>query len=225
MMMWASTSVAWPFVVPTGSMEDNVLVGDHLIVDKLSFAPNGGFGRYLLPYTEVRRGDVVVFRYPLDIRQDYVKRVIGVPGDHVKLVAKQLYLNGKPMDEPYKFHKTDYLDSYRDYFPSEPNVHLPEPALKMLRENVVNGELIVPPGKYFVMGDNRDNSSDGRYWGFVPRENIFGKPWLIYWSYDAPTQHLTDAVSFAHILDLGMNFFSKTRWKRTFKIIKPYPLG
>jgi signal peptidase I len=207
-------------------MENNVLIGDHLIVDKLSYSPAGPLGRSVLPYREVQRGDIIVFRYPLNIKEDYVKRVIGVPGDRIRIVAKQLHLNGKAVHEPYKVHKTDYFDSYRDNFPGEPNVYLPDRARRMLAENVANGELVVPPGHYFVMGDNRDNSADSRYWGFVPRENIVGKPWVIYWSFDAPTDRLADRnISITHIVDIALNLFTKTRWKRTFEIPRSYPLS
>jgi signal peptidase I len=224
-LLFVFTSVAQSFVVPTGSMETNVLIGDHIIVDKLAYSPPGPWSKHLLPYQEVRRGDIVVFRWPVDIRQNYVKRVIGVPGDRVKIVAKQLYLNGRVVPEPYKVHIREYPDSYADNFPSEPNAPMPAGAVGMLREHVVNGELVVPPGHYFVLGDNRDNSLDSRYWGFVPRANITGKPWLIYWSYDAPTDRLSDgSVNLDHILDLATNFFSKTRWNRTLRVIRPYPL-
>jgi signal peptidase I len=224
-LLFAFASVAQPFVVPTSSMENNVLIGDHLIVDKLSYAPAGPLGRTLLPYTEVRRGDIIVFRFPLDLRENYVKRVIGVPGDRIRIAAKQLYLNGRPVREPYKVHKSDQFDSYRDFFPSQPNTALPPPAREMLERHVVNGEIVVPPGHYFALGDNRDGSLDSRYWGFVPRENIVGKPWLIYWSYDAPTERLADPnINLRHIVDIGLNFFTKTRWSRTFQVIRGYPL-
>ena len=113
-----------------------------------------------------------------------MKRVIGVPGDRIRIVNKQVYLNGHKLDEPYKYHKTEYIDSYRDNFPSEPNVHVVDRAQDMLDNHVINGEVVVPPDSYFAMGDNRDSSLDSRYWGFVPRENIIGKPLIIYWSYD-----------------------------------------
>jgi signal peptidase I len=179
----------------------------------------------LLPYSEVKRGDIIVFRYPIDIRQTFVKRVVGIPGDRIKVIQKQLFLNGKQVQEPYKYHKTEYFDSYRDNFPSEPNVRLYDPAVEMLRDHVKDGEVVVPPNHYFAMGDNRDSSLDSRYWGFVPRENIIGKPLIIYWSYDAPTDRLASPnIGLDHLLDLAQNFFTKTRWKRTFNLIHGYPL-
>jgi len=226
LLLFGTTTLLQAFVVPTGSMEDTVLIGDHMFVDKLSYAPQGPVSKYLLPYTPVKRGDIVVFRYPVNIRENYIKRVIGVPGDHIKLVDKQLYLNGKKANEPYVVHKTAYIDSYRDNFPSAPNAMLYPGAQKMLEENVQNGELVVPPDHYFVMGDNRDNSLDSRYWGFVPRANIVGKPFIIFWSYDAPTERLADPnlISVEHLIDIATNFIPKTRWKRTFMIPRAYPL-
>jgi signal peptidase I len=226
LLLFAISVLVQAFVIPTVSMEDTLLRGDHLLVDKLAYAPAGAVSKYLLPYHEVRRGDVIVFRFPLNIRENYVKRAIGVPGDRIRLMNKQVYLNGRPLNEPYTVHKTPIMDSYRDNFPSEPNVRLPESALNMLEHNVVNGEVVVPPDSYFAMGDNRDNSLDSRYWGFVPRANIIGKPLLIWWSYDAPTERLADPniISLDHLLDLGRNFFSKTRWNRTFRLIHGYPI-
>lgn len=221
LLLFAISLLVQAFVIPTVSMEDTLLRGDHLLVDKLAYAPAGAVSKYILPYRDVRRGDIIVFRFPQNIRENYVKRVIGVPGDHLRLMSKQVYLNGKPLNEPYTYHKAPYFDSYRDNFPSEPNVRLPEPALNMLERNVVNGELVVPADSYFAMGDNRDNSLDSRYWGFVPRANIIGKPLLIWWSYDAPTEALANPniISLDHLLDLGRNFFGKTRWSRTFRLI------
>ncbi|MFN7923732.1 MAG: signal peptidase I [Bryobacteraceae bacterium] len=223
-MLWISTSIGWSFVVPTGSMENTILIGDHLVVDKLAYAPAGPISKHLLPYQDVKRGDIIVFRYPLDLNQNFVKRVIGVPGDRVRLSAKTVYLNGKPLDEPYKVHVTQYLDSYRDYFPAAPNGPVDQRALTMLAEHVKDGELVVPPGQYFAMGDNRDNSLDSRYWGLVPRENIVGKPVVIFWSYDAPTADWTP-FNPAHWLDVGLNFFNKTRWNRMGRLIRAYPIG
>ncbi|MEO8129590.1 MAG: signal peptidase I, partial [Bryobacteraceae bacterium] len=182
LLLFGTTTLVQAFVIPTGSMEDNLLVGDHLLVDKLAFAPPGTISKYILPYTEVKRGDIIVFRYPVDIRQTFVKRVIGIPGDRIRVENKQVFRNGEKLNEPYKVNKANYLDPYRDNFPSQPYHSLSDRALEMLEHNVVNGEVVVPPHSYFAMGDNRDNSLDSRYWGFVPRENIIGKPLIIYWS-------------------------------------------
>lgn len=226
LLVFVMTSLVQSFVIPTISMEDTLLRGDHLLVDKLAYAPAGPVGKLVLPYSEIKRGDIIVFRWPIDIRTNYVKRVIGIPGDRIRLVNKQVYLNGKPIREPYKFHKTSYIDSYRDNFPSQPNTKLADPAYVMLQRDVINGELVVPPGLYFALGDNRDHSLDSRYWGFVPRANIIGKPVLIFWSYDAPTERLADPniINIDHLKDLATNFFSKTRWDRTLKLVRGYPV-
>ena len=225
LLLFGTTTLVQAFVIPTGSMEDTLRIGDHLLVDKLAFSPPGPASRFLLPYRDVKRGDIIVFRFPNDIRQTFVKRCIGVPGDRIRLVDKKLVLNGHMVDEPYVYHKTEYIDSYRDNFPSDPNVHVSESALDMLTRHVRNGEVVVPPHFVFAMGDNRDSSLDSRYWGFVPRENIIGKPLIIYWSYDAPTEELADpSISLTHILDLLTHFPSKTRWNRTFLLLHGYPL-
>jgi signal peptidase I len=226
LLLFATTTLVQAFVIPSASMQDTLLIGDHVLVDKLVYSPAGPASKHLLPYRSVRRGDVIVFRYPLNIKEDYVKRAIGLPGDRIRLVDKQLYLNGHAVKEPYAIHSTQYIDSYRDNFPAgPPGPGLYQPALDMLEHNVVNGELVVPAGAIFAMGDNRDDSLDSRYWGFVPRENIVGTPLVIYWSFDAPTQHLTNGnIGFDHIVDVVGNFFSKTRWSRTFKLIRGYPL-
>src|SRR5580700_4519470 len=124
LLLFLTTFLVQAFVIPTGSMEDTLLVGDHLLVDKLSYAPSGPISRHFLPYTEPKRGDIIVFRYPVDITQTFVKRCMGVPGDRIRMVNKQVYLNGVRLDEPYKYNKTDYIDSYRDNFPSEPNLNV-----------------------------------------------------------------------------------------------------
>lgn len=222
-LLFGTTTLVQAFIVPTPSMDTTVMVGDHLLVDKLSYAPPGSFSRWVLPYTEPKRGDVIVFRYPMDIQENYVKRVMGVPGDHIRLVNKVVYLNGKPLVEPYAQHVFPAPDPYRDNFPTEPDGPVYDRAKQMLAEHVQNGELVVPPDSYFAMGDNRDNSLDSRYWGFVPRENIIGKPLLIFWSYDAPTADLV-GYSTNHFVDLAKNFFFKTRWDRELKLIRGYPI-
>jgi len=225
LLLFGTTSLVQAFVIPTGSMEDTLLIGDHLLVDKLSYAPAGPVSKHIIPYTEVKRGDIIVFRYPVDISQTFVKRCIGVPGDHIRLINKQLILNGRPVNEPYVYHKTEYIDSYRDNFPGEPNVHVVDSAQDMLTNHIQNGDVVVPQGAYFAMGDNRDSSLDSRYWGFVPRDNIIGKPLIIYWSYDAPTEALSrPLMSIEHLIDLVQHFPTKTRWRRTFQLIHGYPL-
>jgi signal peptidase I len=223
-LLFGTTTLVQAFIVPTPSMDTTVMVGDHLLVDKLSYAPPGSISRYFLPYTDPKRGDIIVFRYPMDISQNYVKRVMGVPGDHLHIVNKVVYLNGKPLlNEPYAQHIFSNPDPYRDNFPTEPDGPVYDRARQMLAEHVQNGELVVPPDSYFAMGDNRDNSLDSRYWGFVPRENIIGKPLLIFWSYDAPTADLV-GYSSDHFIDLAKNFFFKTRWNRELKLVRGYPV-
>ena len=225
LLLFLTTTLVQAFVIPTGSMEDTLLIGDHLLVDKLAFAPSGPISKFVLPYTPVKRGDIIVFRYPVDIRQTFVKRCMGVPGDRIRVINKQVYLNGVKLDEPYKYHKTDYIDSYRDNFPSEPNLNVDRGAIDMLQNHVVNGEVVVPPNTYFAMGDNRDSSLDSRYWGFVPREKIIGKPLIIYWSYDNPTDQLrSSSVGLDHVLDMVLSFFTKTRWHRMFQMIHGYAI-
>lgn len=229
LLLFGTTTLVQAFVIPTGSMEDTLLIGDHLLVDKLAYAPSGPVSQYLLPYEQPKHGDIIVFHPPHDITQTYVKRVIGVPGDHLKMVNRIVYRNGIRLNEPYVVHKFPYEPS-RDNFPGEPTPFAEglqaELQRDMLENHVVNGEVVVPPNSYFAMGDNRDNSLDSRYWGFVPRDNIIGKPLLIYWSYRASTEDLAGSSVnslFSHAIDLGEHFFTRTRWDRTFKIIRGYP--
>jgi signal peptidase I len=197
-----------------------------MIVDKLAYSPSSTFSTYLLPYTEPKRGDIIVFKYPVNPKENYVKRLIGLPGDRIHLVNKDLYLNGHKVNEPYVVHKDPFLRDYRDNFPAMPPDGLVmDRGMDMLGANIRNNELVVPEGFVFAMGDNRDNSLDSRYWGLVPRDNIVGKPVIIFWSYDAPTEQLTDGfISADHMLDLATHFFTKTRWRRTFMLVRGYPL-
>jgi signal peptidase I len=231
-MLFASTSLAWSYVIPTGSMEGTLLIGDHIIVDKLAYAPAGAIGKYLLPYEAPKRGDVIAFQYPADTSQLFVKRVIGLPGDHLKLVNQQVYINGKKLHEPYVQHTSGFFDPYRDNFPSDvsmldvvPDTRRDTLLRDMLQHHIVDGEVVVPPNSYFAMGDNRDNSLDSRYWGFVPRDYIVGKPVLIYWSYDTTTAMLMpdSARGFeTHLTDLVQHFFTKTRWDRTLQPVRGF---
>jgi signal peptidase I len=225
LLLFFTTTLAQAFVIPSGSMENTLLVGDHVLVNKLAYAPADAVSKHLLPYRDVRRGDVIVFRYPLDIQKDYVKRAMGLPGDRLHLVDKVVYLNGHPLREPYAVHATGYIDPYRDNFPNAAGVTGLRPeALAMLQRDVHDGELVVPPGFIFAMGDNRDDSDDSRFWGLVPRENIIGTPLVIYWSYDATTAELSTPVSISHLLDVAIHFPTKTRWSRTLRFLHGYPV-
>jgi signal peptidase I len=171
------------FQIPSESMQNTLLIGDYLLVDKAHFGPAGAWS-WLIPYQKVRRGDIVVFRYPVDPKQHFVKRVIGTPGDRIRLVNKRVYVNGLLQREPFAEHTDPNFRNFRDNFPNgDPNMeHLPGAWQQQMRRLTEDGQLIVPDGYFFVMGDNRDDSSDSRYWGFVPRQNIIGRPLVIYWS-------------------------------------------
>ncbi len=226
LLLFGTANLVQAFVIPTGSMQDTLLIGDHLLVDKLAYAPAGPISKHLLPYEEIKRGDIFVFRSPADLKMTLVKRCMGVPGDRIKLVDKQVYLNGRKLDEPYVRHIAESIDSYRDNFPGEPDMQVSEHGKEMLAQAVENGEIRVPPGNYFAMGDNRDNSLDSRYWGFVPRDNVLGKPVIIYWSYDAPTEALLNPViGVDHLVDMAEHFFTKTRWQRTFMLVRGTPVN
>ena len=213
------STVVQAFVIPSGSMEGTLLIGDHVLVDRLVYSPADSASSHLLPYRDVRRGDVIVFRYPLDLNKTLVKRAIGIPGDHVRLENKRVITNGHAVDEPFAKHLPGYMP-YRDDFPTAPRPgDLRPEAAAMLDRYVSNGELVVPPGAIFAMGDNRENSDDSRFWGLVPRENILGTPVLVYWSFDAPESDLEGGVSIDHLIDITTHFFSKTRWDRTFHLI------
>jgi signal peptidase I len=167
------TFVFQAFKIPTGSMENNLLIGDHLIVNKMAFAPTmTGLERLLLPEKPIERGDVIVFKYPEQPDRDFIKRVIGLPGDQLELRRKRVYVNGKPLDEPYV------------RFLEPPSTSGP-PRTGDLREEY--GPVTVPEGQYFMMGDNRDNSEDSRYWGFLPGSYVKGQALFIYFSVGGPS--------------------------------------
>jgi signal peptidase I len=222
-LLFATSTIAQPFVIPSGSMESTLMTGDHVIVDKLAYSPHGELAGRVLPYSDVKFNDIIVFRWPVDISQTYVKRVIGMPGDRIRIEGKEVFRNGVKLAEPYVQHIDAQRVPYRDDFPSPfvPMEVYPQ-GRAMLAQNIRDGELIVPEGNYFALGDNRDNSSDSRFWGLVPRENIIGKPLLVYWSYQASTEDLT-SYSLDHVLDVSLHFFTKTRWDRTFKLVRATP--
>jgi signal peptidase I len=185
-------SVAQARVIPSGSMENTVLIGDHLIISRLGYDAGIPFTSFHMPlWRNPERQQIIVFRAPLADQgfPDLIKRCIGVPGDRIKIVKGQVYVNGAPIDDPHAIHTPGAASLPWENFPARSSelffADVPEWGAEMSK-NVVNGELVVPPGHYFMMGDNRDNSNDSRFWGFVPRENIIGTPVMIYMSIDAP---------------------------------------
>jgi len=222
--LFATTTLVQAYVIPTGSMEKTLLVGDHMLVDRTAFGTPGALSRHFMPYRDVQRGDIVAILYPEDTSKTFVKRVIGLPGDRIHLVNKQVIRNGHALIEPYTQHVDPAIDPYRDDFPLAPSVFTSSRGQDMFEHHVANGEVVVPPDTLFVMGDNRDNSSDSRYWGFVPRSYVVGKPLVIYWSFDAPTADL-EHWSIAHLADVTEHFFTKTRWNRMFVIPRAQQAG
>jgi len=214
------TFVVQAFQIPSESMENTLLVGDYLLVNKLCYGGRG-LGDHIMPYQKISRGDVIVFHYPVDPKQHFVKRVIGVPGDRLRMVNKTVYINGKPLTEPYVRFLEPPSNLFRDNFPRTdmPIIYGMEGKWWLeMRKLVEDGELIIPQGHYFVMGDNRDDSQDSRYWGFVPRENIIGQPLLIYWSVKTLDQDVPSgkAYRFAYALT---HLFQNTRWNRTLRLV------
>jgi signal peptidase I len=205
--LFVRTWVVQAFKIPTGSMENNLLIGDHLLVNKFIFGPDGS-GSVFLPIADISRRDIVVFKYPEDPERDFIKRVIGLPGETLEVREKKVYINGQPIDEPY----VHYL---------EPVGGHGEVTSFDVRDRY--GPVTVPDGHYFVMGDNRDNSQDGRYWGFLPRHYIKGKALLIYWSYDAGPEVSAGGgavESFSRVVSVVTHFFTRTRWERMFRQIR-----
>ena len=178
------TFIAQPFRIPSASMEPTLLIGDFLLVNKQVFAPAGHIWKWLLPYEEVEQKDVIVFRYPVDSSIHLVKRVVAVPGDHLHLEHGLVFIDGEQLHEPYAIYRPTHPDAYRDNFPSqrESDAGIQPQWWTEMNQYVHGGELSIPPRRYFAMGDNRNDSEDSRYWGFVPRDNIVGQPLLIYFS-------------------------------------------
>jgi signal peptidase I len=216
------TFIVQAFQIPSQSMENTLLVGDYLLVNKVCYG-GPGLGDHLMPYQIIKHGDIIVFHYPVDPQQHFVKRVIGVPGDRLRMIAKKVWINGKPIDEPYVRFLEPPNNMFRDNFPRTdiPALGLEGKWWLEMRKLVEDGELIIPQGHYFVMGDNRDDSQDSRYWGFVPRENIIGTPLLIYWSVrdwdEAPASSL--AARLHHVAYSVTHIFQITRWNRTLRLV------
>lgn len=202
-VLFVLTFVVQAFQIPSGSMEPTLLIGDFLLVNKLVY-DNGSpaIDRALLPRREIKRDDIIVFKKPNELSTDLVKRAIGLPGEKLEIRDKQVYINDQPLSEPYKVHRDG-----RVYAKDE----------DVLRDNF--GPVIVPPGHLFAMGDNRDDSLDSRYWGFVPLSYVKGRPWIIYFSYEAePNAYLKTSIR--DRLNKLVRFIPKARWNRMLKIIR-----
>lgn len=220
--LFVLTFIVQPFRIPSESMERTLLVGDFLLVNKTIYGPHGQWS-WMLPYQQVHRGDIVVFHFPLDPNDHVVKRVAGLPGDRVRLDRGQLYINGAKIPEPYAVFEDVARDSFPDQFPapfySDPGVDTH--WWLQMRKDVRNGELVVPDGSYFVLGDNRDHSRDSRYWGFVPMENIVGRPFVIYFSLrrNSATDGLQDD-RLGHGKGAVNDAVSFARWDRMFRVVR-----
>lgn len=225
--LFVITFVFQNFEIPSSSMEKTLLIGDHVLVDRITFAPPAHWAPFMY-YRNIRRGDIIVFYKPGEPKLFLVKRVIGIPGDHLHLEHGVVYINGKRQIQPYApvpsddGNPNDAYYPYRDDFPAVP----PSPGSDVtatwavdLPQHIQNGNLVVPAGDYFAMGDNRLVSLDSRYWGFVPRANIIGSPEFVYWSFVTPEDQmyktsLSDRVGFiGHVV---VHFFDQTRWHRMF---------
>lgn len=216
------TFVVQAFTIPSESMEKTLLIGDYLLVDKAHFGD--GWGRAFMPYRKIERQEIVVFRYPVHPTMYFVKRVIGLPGDRIRLMDKQVFVNGVALREPYVVYSRPF-DPYRDDFPNGPRwtTDIDAHWSIELHRLIEDKQLIVPENCYFVMGDNRDDSSDSRYWGFVPAENIVGRPLMIYFStrreeLEAPAESTSDKL-----LNLGSRLehaVQNIRWNRVMRLVK-----
>jgi signal peptidase I len=206
--LFVRTWVVQAFKIPTGSMENNLLIGDHLLVNKFVYGPTmGSVDRTILPVREIRRGEIIVFKFPDEPERDFIKRVIGLPGDTVELRNRNVFINGQPLTEPYVHFITAAGEGS-------------EKTSMDVRERY--GPVTVPADQYFVMGDNRDNSQDSRYWGFLPRSYVKGKALMIYWSYEAGRDEATGegmGATIGRLFSVVTHFFTRTRWERLGKQI------
>ena len=206
-VFFVMTFVVQAFQIPTGSMEPTLLVGDFLLVNKIAYAhPRLPLENSILANRPIERGSIVVFKYPKDLTKDFVKRVIALEGEKVEIREKQVFINDKPLDEPYKVHIDSEVHSKNDVYSYD----------DVIRDNY--GPVTVPPGHIFAMGDNRDNSLDSRYWGFVPLASVKGRPWVIYFSYKAE-RDAWQKTGIRDRLKKFVSFIPKARWGRMLRII------
>jgi len=210
---FARTFVVQAFKIPSASMEENLLVGDHILVNKFIYGPTAtSLERWLLPHRNLRHGDVVVFRFPLDPTRDFIKRCIGLPGDEIRMENKELILNGEPVDDAGYTYHSDPRVYPSSRFLSEQNRY---------RDNF--GPLVVAPETYYCLGDNRDNSNDSRSWGPVPRDHVKGRALMIYWSFEpqaSPPGTSDQWARWKQLYGVLVSFGAETRWERTFQVVK-----
>lgn len=226
------TFVLQAFEIPSSSMEDTLLIGDHVFVNREQFAPATHWMGPLMPYRDIHRGDIVVFLSPSEQGLFVVKRIMGIPGDRIHLRDGIVYRNGEKLVEPYVQHKGEPGDTYgvrrpyRENFPAVAPSSIDSLAADWqndLPSHIEGGDLVIPADSYFGMGDNRDVSYDSRYWGFIPRKNVIGRPMFVYWSFITPPDQYQmrsagDRLGFlAHII---IHFFDQTRWSRTLRIVR-----
>ncbi len=221
------TFIFQAFEIPSSSMENTLLIGDHVFVNRVQFSPKTSWVGPLIPYRQIKRGDIFVFLSPVEPGLYVVKRVMGIPGDRIHLRDGVVYRNGEKLDEPYVIHDpNDRYNPYRDNFPAVPpsdfNGVAADWALN-LSQHIQGDDIVVPERSYFAMGDNRDVSLDSRFWGFVPQQNVIGRPMFIYWSFETPPNQWEEkAISarlgfLAHVI---IHFFDETRWRRTFQAVR-----
>ncbi len=225
--LFGTTFIVQAFKIPSQSMEPTLLVGDHLLVNKFIFGGRGHWYDAVLPYRPIRRGDVIVFKFPYQDHPHYVKRVIGLPGDAIRIMDQVVYVNGQKLDDPHAYHdSTAPYDPFLYNFPPANHDELlsnmqPEWADQIF-DYIQGGDLVVPPNHYFAMGDNRDHSWDSRYWGFVDREAIMGRPVVIYWSVTSSEDDYADQPASRSITNLFYTLLhlpSQTRWQRMLRTV------
>lgn len=219
--LFGTTFVVQAFKIPSQSMEPTLLVGDHLLVNKFIFEGRGDWYEKLLPYRAIRCGDIIVFKYPFEDHPHYVKRVVGLPGDRIRIINGRVHVNGKSLPEPYVVHDASAQDPIADNFPpTDPytiQIGLRQEWAAEIMNYVQDGELVVPPNHFFMMGDNRDRSWDSRYWGFVDRDAIIGRPMLIYWSVEATSEDYSNRSLSGTLRGIGdalLHMSTRTRWHR-----------
>ena len=228
--LFVLTFIVQPLLIPSESMERTLLVGDFLLFNKQIYASVGGLSRWLLPYRSPARGDIIVFRHPYPPM--LIKRVVGIPGDRLRIAGGQVFINGAALDEPYAAYEPAPDDTGRDNFPGAtyPGPQVDPDWWRQMQSLTRDGELIVPPGEYFVLGDNRNHSWDSRYWGFVPRDAVVGRPLVIYFSLDHPSPSDVEQIPqesapppaddrLGHERELAAKLTGFARWRRIFLVV------